>query len=244
MVVVKNFAALLKEAADWVNEEPVTALYPCCGQDTMPFTFTHPDFFKHLDMQDIPSPNVFIFIDKIEHHLEYDDANLSIAVVRKEDISIFGHNAAFHQLVWSSSADREWLIQKERNFFVVYLVGNWRRFPHVFSQEGFVPDFFVGVTDGCRLGGNPECVNRLSTNGLGYEEAARIPMPRYYITDHFENAQIPNPCRRGDFVSSMDESFPLVFKKLALLSTDWGNYGGWTNLGGATLFKVFPTASC
>jgi len=239
---IENINALLKVAVDWVGGQPVTALYPCCGQDTKPFTFTHPDFFNHLGLANTPGPNIFIFIDKEEHKLEYNDANLTIEVAGEETGSILGSNAVFQKIVWISSSGEEWLVQRKRNLFVAYLVGDWRRFPVVFKREGFVPDFFIGVTDGCRMGGgNPECVNRLSTSGLTYEEAERVEIPRYYITDHFENATIPDPCPKGASVRSNDAEFPYVFRKLSLLSSEWGNYGYHTTLGGATLFEAISS---
>ncbi|MFH0825198.1 MAG: hypothetical protein V2B18_20800 [Pseudomonadota bacterium] len=37
-----------------------TALYPCAGIDTMVFTYTHPDLYKHRGIRGVPSPNVFV----------------------------------------------------------------------------------------------------------------------------------------------------------------------------------------
>jgi hypothetical protein len=141
-------------------------------------------------------------------------------------------------LTWRSLSDRDWLTQKERRIFAAYLVTDWRSIPSVLHAVGFVPDYFIGVTDGCRFGGNKECVNKLVTHGLSKGEASRIPASRYYITDHFENGLVPNTCPPGESVTSLDPNFPYSFKKLALLSGGWGTYGPRTTLGGATLFEV------
>ncbi len=97
-------------------------------------------------------------------------------------------------------------------------------------DDAFVPYIFIGVCDGCRFGGNDQCVNRLD------RQAHMERMPEYWVTDHFENSDLGCQISRGGTVKSLDEAYNWEFEKLALLSSSWGKYN--PTLGGATLFKV------
>ena len=101
-----------------------------------------------------------------------------------------------------------------------------------------VPDLFIGVCDGCAFGGNDHCVNRLTTWGRRAGVVERIALPRWWIADHFTSANIPDPIPAGSVVTSSELGFPYQLRKRALLSTEWSRYGGWSALGGATLFEV------
>ncbi len=230
--------AFLQSASDWVGEDIVSAVYPCAGQDTKALTFTHPEFLQHRLIEGVPAPNTFIYIDKEKHHLDFSDQDTEIVVSQVEGDSFYGIEAQFYQLTWRSLAPQDWLTLTERNIFAAYIVADWRCIPGLFYNINFVPDYFIGVCDGCRFGGNDECVNELTTRGLSREDASKIPVSHYYITDHFIQAEIPNPCRNGDTIFSCDARFPFSFRKLALLSSDWGHYGGGGPLRGATLFQV------
>jgi hypothetical protein len=97
-----------------------------------------------------------------------------------------------------------------------------------------------GVCDGCRKGGNPPraCVNRLDVSPARPPSiASTVPAPRWWITDHFEDAQRFTELRVGEVVESLDARFPSVYRKRALLSSAWGRYGGRV-MAGATLFEV------
>jgi len=112
-------------------------------------------------------------------------------------------------------------------------------FAPIAAARAWVPKLFIGVTDGCRLGGNRNCVNRLDLGGLSSSQADSVPLPAWWITDHFKEAVVPGSLPVGDLVSSKNSAFPAAFRKVALLSTDWGHYGHGA-IGGATVFAVVP----
>ncbi len=62
-------------------------------------------------------------------------------------------------------------------------------------------------------------------------------MPRWWITDHFRNERPYAALRNDDYIESQDDAFPFRFKKVALLSSDWGNYAD-AAMRGASLFEV------
>ena len=227
----------------WITEEITTALYPCSGTDTKAFTFTHPAFFEHRGIVGIPAPNVFVFVDnqdpfdKHNPRFEFHDDRTRVETESFERTTVFGQAGYIFDLVWESTTSPEWGHLSQRKLSVLFLVADWRKFPHYFRDSQWVPDVFIGVCDGCRFGGNAECVNELETHGVPDSLLRSIPVPRYYITDHFRNAVEVNKLEAGDLVTSRDVRFPLRFKKMALLSTEWGHYGHGT-LGGATLFEV------
>ena len=81
-------------------------------------------------------------------------------------------------------------------------------------------------------------MNRLTTWGLPADTARRIPVPRWWITDHFGDASIPNPLEPGCVVRSVHAGFPHASRKVALPASDWGHYGRRGPIPGATLFEL------
>jgi hypothetical protein len=103
------------------------------------------------------------------------------------------------------------------------------------NAMGWVPDVFIGVSDGCRWGGNPRCVNRLTTWGKG-AEAGRVAVPKWWISDHLDDAREAGP---GLF-ESIEAGFRHHFVKRGLLATQRGHDRS-PGICGATLFEVVPT---
>ncbi|MFH0826170.1 MAG: hypothetical protein V2B18_25745, partial [Pseudomonadota bacterium] len=225
--------------------EPVSvAVYPCAGMDTMPFTFTHPEVYKHRRVSAVPSPNVFVYIDK-EDPFDRDDPTLTLNDGRTRietkaagRIKVDNRRGYQFDIIWQSLDSPDWMTVRERHLMVLYVIADWRWFAVHQHNVGWVPDTFIGVCDGCSFGGNPECVNPLTTHGLPHFVLRDTPVSKYYITDHFKNAKPVGNLRDGDSIYSMDDRFPYRFKKLALLGSDWGLYGRAGEMRGATLFEL------
>ena len=234
---INELIDLVKEKS-WLKEKISTAVYACAGTDTKAFTFTHPDFYKHLGIKRVPSPNLFIYIDSRRNsELSFEDDATRISFVEEIKKQKIFDNAGIYRLYWESKKPKKWGALRPRDLAIIYISADWRDCAQLFRKENFVPDTFIGVTDGCRWGGNPECVNLLAMKGVSPDVLKKIPVSKYYITDHFENARIPNPMPKGSYVRSNEEDFPLRFKKIAFLSSEWGNYAD-KRFGGTTLFAV------
>ena len=248
MIDARTLKRELEAIASTLDAEPVTLAYPCAGQDTKVFTFTHPDLFASR-LPGVPAPNLYIMNDKDPiDDLRFEDEGTSIATLSRREIA----DGCLHlEISWESRMPRDWMKPENsrRTIPVVWITADWRELSAMCGQAGLIPDFVVGVTDGCAFGGNSQCLNDLSIcdrHGLTIEQARRIPTSRYWITDHFSHRGlryegIPNPLPTGGIVRPKPGSvFPYMFRKLALLSTDWGIYGQWGPIGGATVFEVLP----
>lgn len=82
-------------------------------------------------------------------------------------------------------------------------------------------------------------MNHLTTWGLPPQQLAKLRIPRWWITDHFFDVELCDPCPAGTLITSREPDFPWAFRKRALLSSQWGTYNE-RPLGGATLFEVEP----
>jgi hypothetical protein len=61
-------------------------------------------------------------------------------------------------------------------------------------------------------------VNELSLHGLSPEAARAIPIPQWWVTDHFGNTASDEPIEVGSIVRSADEGIPVKFEAVAKLS--------------------------
>jgi hypothetical protein len=215
-------------------EAPViTALYASAGSDTKPLTFTHPRHLADCGVSSVPSPNLFVYVDRGDDSaLSFGDALTSIATVTEEPIELAGISGRLLLVHWRSET------HDDRTLAVVRLRTENETLARHAWQEGWVPDLFIGVCDGCRFGGNQHCVNKLALpRGMPESLASRVPTPRWWITDHFQGARPYGRLEPGDLVEAEDRRFPFRFKMLALLSQTWGHYRSH-GIPGATLFEV------
>lgn len=231
---------------------PVVALYASAGNDTRALSFMHPQYLnKHVN-EDIIAPNIFVYVDTsyalaklqdgtVEARIDYRDEYTVIETIADRELTICGWPSRVSRVWWKSylQPDRS----SDRSSWVVFIRAPNREVFHQCRHELWAPDFFVGVTDGCRMGGNDTCVNELSNRQVSLLQSSVL--PQYWITDHFQNFKLvdSNGCetkqsRIGETVESSEPSFPVNFRKLALLSSDWGRYGRGDVFGGATLFRV------
>lgn len=230
--------ATYSEKARWYG----TLLYASAGTDTRVFPYTHSALLqKTARAHPVPSPAVIFMIDVNEQPpLAFADDATVMSTVRATPI----------ELPWSGISGRLSRVHLDcalgaRDYGVVQLACTNEDFLLAAEAERWTPNMLVGVTDGCRFGGNPTCVNRLD----GARDAI---VPRlhalngsfsWYITDHVAiPAAMPHHFPSGSRLDS-DPQLPFSVRKLGLLSSQWGNYGRRTALGGATLFAIEERAN-
>jgi hypothetical protein len=207
-----------------------TALYASAGADTKALVFTHPEFYEHRSVTAV-APEFFIYVDRAPPAtLSFQDAHTTIAG-QSQSGSVAGLPATFMDVTVTS--DR----YANRTLKVAYIQAENTDVGLLTFSEQWAPDTFIGVTDGCRFGGNLSCVNNLSRLDLSPAQAAAVKLPKWWITDHFVNHEPFDELRDGDVVRSADPLFPVAFHKLALLSGDFGRYGRGA-IRGATIFEV------
>jgi hypothetical protein len=79
-----------------------------------------------------------------------------------------------------------------------------------------------------------ECVLREPPDRRG---TSRDAPPEVLVTDHLDGVR-PGAWREGDLVEPLEQDCPVTLRKLAPSSSEWGGYGDWMGLRGATLFEV------
>lgn len=230
------------------------ALYASAGRDTKVLTFLHPEFLSKRSESQVSKIGLFILLDRsyilgakqqdddVVTDLSYEDTETTITQSNDKELLIDGFPARLVDINWTSHrADVSSYETK-----VLFIKCDNEQFPAVCQREHWAPDVFVGVCDGCGFGRNDHCVNELVTQGMPRELMQKVALPKWWITDHFKNydlldnngASKVNELRDGDLVRSQDPTFPIQFRKIGLLSSEWGDYGRKTAFRGANLFTV------
>lgn len=232
----------------------LVALYASAGRDTKVLTFLHPEFLIIRSKSQVSKIDLFILLDRSYMHgakqkeddvvanLSYVDEETTITQSNDKELLIDGFPARLVDISWTSHrADVSSYETK-----VLFIKCDNEQFSAVCQREHWAPDVFIGVCDGCGFGRNDHCVNELVTHGMPRELMQKVALPKWWITDHFKNYDLldnngekeVNELRDGDLVRSLDPLFPVQFRKIGLLSSEWGHYGRRTAFRGANLFKV------
>ncbi|MFN8188070.1 MAG: hypothetical protein U0R69_13455 [Gaiellales bacterium] len=235
---------LCAEAARRLTDQLGTVLCASSGTDTCALTFTHPAFLRQRGLVGLPAVGLYVYLDRTSREVptvEFDDGLTQIRVQRAESLRVSGIEGHLLTVEWQGLADSSHPEYGRRRVLVALLTTQNEAAASLFRTQQWVPDLFIGVCDGCRFGGNTQCVNQLTRHGVPRAQLSRVPVSRWWITDHFTDCrEYPGELRNGDLVESNDADFPLRFRKVALLSSEWGRYrnSGHPPLRGATLFEV------
>ncbi|MFP4477654.1 MAG: hypothetical protein ACLFOY_18995 [Desulfatibacillaceae bacterium] len=244
-----TIAEAVRAAADRVGVPHAvsTALYPCAGIDLLAVARTRPEHYAALDVKGAPSPDVFLYVDTADpieggNRFGFEDDFCRIGHAGLLSGALGGHPChEVHLNVESGARGGE----EKAGFTVVLLcvTASHQEFADVVDSEGFLPDMFIGVTDGCILGGNKSCVNQLVLRQEHQKTYKDRCMPGWYVTDHFRNClPMKNPVP-GTVVRSTEPAFPHAFELVARLDSGWGEYSRHSPLKGATLFRCVPAGA-
>jgi hypothetical protein len=131
---------------------------------------------------------------------------------------------------------------ESRRYVIAFFKGENIELGWLAHSEAWLPDVFIGVCDGDAFGGNsPDlCVNRLTRHDLSEDQARAVAVPKWWVTDHFSEANVPADFAVGSYVTS-ENGFPYRFRGVGRLSREWGGYRNWTALAGTWLFAVEQT---
>ena len=193
-----------------------TCLYPSAGSDFKVLSLTHPHSLFTRGVHGFPEIGVYVVVDKNGFNLSGEhlgDCQTRMEISARFKGTVSGFPAELLVVQWYSNNQED--VYASRTLAMVLLETTNQASSIQFHREGWCADVFVGITDGCRFGGNSHCVNDLRRGG-----PANIKVPVWWITDHFVGATLPNPMAVGDRVVS-DSDFPFVFEKAALLSSSW-----------------------
>jgi hypothetical protein len=235
----------------YIRDRNATALYASAGYDTKAISFLNPGFLMDRGVDGYNAPEFFIYIDRsyVDQSpipFSYKDENTIITTDWNIEIDYFDYAGHCIGITYDSKK-----YGKRRVSILFVAMENKDIFP-IMQNERWIPDTFIGVCDGCCFGGNMDgCVNTLEPSPIN------MPMPKYWVTDHFSilgrgilgtfdtyRANLPNPLPVSEDVISPNRNYRYKFRKVALLSSDWGGYASHhPQLGGATLFRVLPINS-
>ena len=223
------------------------SIYPSAGSDTKPVVYLGEQALRHkaaagcaalgLDLPEPPRLQVMVDsrVDPFGE-LTHTDERTSVSVVSGPDpVSIAGLGGSV-AVVRFESAYEGW---SPEEVSVLRLKALNENFAEHVAAEGLGPSMLVGVTDGCAFGGNRHCVNQLvDPGGMGATRSHLV--PRWWVTDHFGDAEPRSGIEAGTVVRSIHADFPFQFRAVAMLSEAWGRYAGW-GFGGTWLFHVEPS---
>ncbi|WP_217924679.1 hypothetical protein [Miltoncostaea oceani] len=234
-MILPSLGAALSAAADQVGHPAAgVALYPSAGADTMPLIQLSKARCLAAIGDGPQAVGVFAYVDnqpvlEPRAQLAFKDARTSIETAQSIPVSIAGRPAWMLSVRVTSHSER-WstvcaVIRIEADNSVV---ASWC------EKEGWRPDIFIGVCDGCgAFGGNQgRCVNALHGSGfLGPQT------PDWWITDHFPSAEPPR--FEGSHVLSTEDGFPYALRRVARMGGWPGGYGRWhPEVRGSTLYRV------
>lgn len=223
-----------------VRRGDVTALYASARDDTGPFGFLHPAFLARRGVP-MPAPTAYVYVDKagpgdsFGPRLAFEDPQTRVWTSEVYEVRVAGHPA------WALEVETETGDPSERRTCRVLRIRT--RNDEVFrlcAAEGWTPQVFIAVKDGCAMGGNEGCENSLELEGSPLRYLPGL--PGWWVTDHLGRLR-GGWCVPGRLITSPDPAFPVAFRKVALLSTGWGFER--RPFCGATVFEVesVPSAS-
>lgn len=211
-------------------EEPhrATALYVSSGSDTKPFAFLHPMFLTERGLIEVPAPTTYVFVDNgvKAGALGFEDGRTRITTLTHSPVRVAGRAGSILEVCLESD-EAGW----NRTCKVLRLEASNDDVYRIAAKEGWTPDMFIAVCDGCRLGGNDRCENSLS---LEESPLRLLEPPAWWVTEHF--TPLSGHFGPEDVIDGLDPDFPVRFVKLGMLSPAWGTYGA--TLFGATVFRV------
>lgn len=236
-----------------LNKAKFLVVYPCAGHDWMALTFTTKEFLDYRinnetvqETIEFHEPDTFVYIDKhqdykplLKKRVLFEDEYTIIHILKSHVIESPFKECYEIDVEWISKVRPDWAKEDlpSRKKKIIFIKSDWKLFSNFMYLNRIESYIGIGVTDGCAFGGNKECVNLLDIPIHGICSPVYIKPSQYWITDHFTGYKNLDQLRDGDYIYSIHDHFPFKFKKLALLSTDWGNYG-WGCVRGATLFKI------
>lgn len=224
------------------------SLYASAGSDTHPVVYLGKQALEHkagaqcaslgLDPPEAPALQVMVdaSVDPFGDFEWRDDRTVVTAAADPEPVTVGGWTGSLTRVSFESTYEG-W---SPEVVSVLRLKGKNEDFAQQVAAEGLAPSMFVGVTDGCRFGGNRHCVNRLiDPHGLRAQRSHLV--SPWWVTDHFGDSAPGTALEAGTVIRSAHEGFPFQFRAVAMLSETWGRYAG-PGFGGTWLFRVEPAA--
>lgn len=222
----------------WVPEGFTSALYVSAGTDTKAPVYLRNERFESEVAADITAPDFFVYVDQ-RHPLRLGRPELShrddrTQVETVDKIPFRSLDVRGHMVLLKITSDRH----PDRQVVVLRLRMKNEDFALAALAEGWSPEWFIGVCDGCAgWGGNTRCENEVR------DASSSIPIRlgvRYWVTDHLNCIDVPLPSEgeTGEFITNLPNGSAL--RQVAFLSNDWSS----SNFRyGSRIFEVMEDAS-
>ena len=137
------------EDAGWITNESVACLYVSAGTDTRPFTYLRPGVIPGDVVAEESLPRFFVFVDMAEPGRE--EVALSFEDDRSRIETIDHH--ALGRGPWEFASLLRVRIGSDlypnREYAVLRIRGGNEEITQEALAEGWAPDWFIGVRDGC-----------------------------------------------------------------------------------------------
>lgn len=214
----------------WIADQAATGLYVSAGTDAMALTFLHPQFLKEQTGRDIAGPDFFVYVDRVgpEGHdpIGYRDDETTIVT---EEVEPWGDGGKVrHESSRFGS----------RSLAVLRVKASNRRLADRAVAEGWEPDLFIGMNDGCgAFGRNGTCENQMTRA----EDSIPVKIgAAWWVTDHLpgSTAAAGSDPKNGEVVSSKGGEFPVDLRQAGFLSTKWRSLTRHRLYGGARIFEL------
>jgi hypothetical protein len=203
----------------WISRDPVVALYVSAGADTKAPVYLRNERIRPICGEEIEAPQFFVYVDKgdilsrLGTELTHSDEYTRVETLETVPCMAVGHVG--HLLHVRVTSDR----YPSRDVAVLRIRMENETFGDAALAEGWSPDWFIGICDGCAgFGGNWRCENEIR------DLSASIPIRlkvRYWVTDHFNCCEIDLPPETH--VPHLYLPLPngSVLRQMALISRHW-----------------------
>lgn len=232
-----NEVERLIEARGWLEGPLTRALYASAGNDAKPMTFLHPAFLERQGATEIPAPSFLVYVDQRAPSsrervpISFDDERTKIETTETIPIRV-GTGRAY--LLRCEFHSRE---LGARTVAILRVRSTNDQFLRLASREGWSPETFVGICDGCGgFGGNDHCENN-------FDPESSLPLKlgaRWWVSDHFDRPLADLDPQDGATFGDPAGEHPATMTQVAFLSTLWrSKVNDQRRLrGGARIFSI------
>jgi hypothetical protein len=138
------------EQEGWIPEGSLSCLYVSAGMDTRPLTYLRPEVIPEEVVADWVLPRFFVFVDRDQPadgddlSLEFDDGRTRVETIEERTVDSETRDMAALLRIRLRS-DRF----PVREYAVLRICGDNEAICQESLSEGWAPDWFIGVRDGC-----------------------------------------------------------------------------------------------
>lgn len=235
---LRTIDALLDHICFGAGAGSPVALHASAGEDTRPLVFLNSHAMGNragtglalLGLASPEAPVLHVRIDIEERPsscLEFNDRESRITRISPTRRVVVAGVEGRLTRVLVEGARPAWPVDAP---YVLEFTGRNEEIGPRLAAAGLRPEIFIGVTDGCAMGGGNDpfmCVNRLHPECMSHNFAAGT-RPTWVVTDHIQRAtstRFTDAFEQGHIYRSPHGATPVGLRAVARMSSKWGNSG-------------------